>query len=537
MVCHRGNCIRASTSWLDQSLTGLSLNAVLKCGASESQETSIEATPSGSERRVHSASNDDDEGDHNDEKQVGVDGDEVMGSSTGDGEAKENSGQLNSGVKQSGSLNAVYGTLNAGDEASATHSLNVRPVMLEVRQGPPSNTNLAAMLKSLVLDFLGRESQVTVSGNWKRFQELFGHFVDGTKPPAGWITNIHVPEPWFSLNEEYNQDGLEVSSSSSSGNFEYEQVADAELDDNDAEAEVTETGVPAKQTSPATKRQLDMLEAGASNQEKASTPRRSPRTQLSKTKQDQSGPAAKKARLATKVIEQPMESPRKATRLARILFQSLTIKQMSAMETPDPAITTSYRWFGIEMCFYQKKSKPQTLGFPNYAPQKCDMEFLDKRWSMESWVTIFAVNSRGKITKKLPWNVMFAERTKLLYYHDASKLSSVIMLGLKKFVEFMEKSCQLDDREPARTLWATAANEVERTQYVSNDLRDDRTIPLPQRAHNWIVPDRADNELDDEDDEDEDEASEVDNEYAGNGDEEEAEEEEVEEGDTGEGDQ
>ncbi|GMG17454.1 unnamed protein product [Phytophthora fragariaefolia] len=46
-----------------------------------------------------------------------------MGSSTGDGETKEYSEQLNAGVKQLGSLNAVPGTLNAGDEASATHSL------------------------------------------------------------------------------------------------------------------------------------------------------------------------------------------------------------------------------------------------------------------------------------------------------------------------------------------------------------------------------------------------------------------------------
>ncbi|GMG17451.1 unnamed protein product [Phytophthora fragariaefolia] len=41
-------------------------------------------------------------------------------------------------------------------------------------------------------DFLGREPQVTVWGNWKRPQELFEHFADGTKAPADWITNIHV---------------------------------------------------------------------------------------------------------------------------------------------------------------------------------------------------------------------------------------------------------------------------------------------------------------------------------------------------------
>ncbi|GMF48404.1 unnamed protein product [Phytophthora fragariaefolia] len=238
MVCHRGNCIRAGTSWLDHLLTGLSLNAVLKCGqlaichtcarfsalsrlvsirqvrgqtrlqlqnpfhlvislqnllqtrgadahtgkatsraqkwlrgiapaegdapearaggdasrASESQETSIEATSSGTKRRAHSASNDDDGGGHNDEKRVGADGDEVMGSSTGDGEAKGNSEQLNAGVKQSGSLNAVSGTLNAGDEASATHPLlrlggvtggSCRALNMQVSLRPSSSLCLA----------------------------------------------------------------------------------------------------------------------------------------------------------------------------------------------------------------------------------------------------------------------------------------------------------------------------------------------------------------------------------------------------------
>ncbi|GMF53848.1 unnamed protein product [Phytophthora fragariaefolia] len=38
-------------------------------------------------------------------------------------------------------------------------------------------------------DFLDREPQVTVAGNWKRLQELFGHFADGTTPPDSVSTN------------------------------------------------------------------------------------------------------------------------------------------------------------------------------------------------------------------------------------------------------------------------------------------------------------------------------------------------------------
>jgi hypothetical protein len=41
-------------------------------------------------------------------------------------------------------------------------------------------------------DFLEAEPNVTVSGNWKRLQELFAHFAAGSQPPAEWITNIQV---------------------------------------------------------------------------------------------------------------------------------------------------------------------------------------------------------------------------------------------------------------------------------------------------------------------------------------------------------
>ncbi|GMF47940.1 unnamed protein product [Phytophthora fragariaefolia] len=412
------------------------------------------------------------------------------------------------------------------------------------------------------------------------------------------------PEPWFSSGEEYVQDGLEPLSFSSSRDSEYEQEDDVEPDDSDTAPKVPATVVPAKQSSPAAKRKLDMLESGEANQKEGSTLRRLPRNQ-SKAKPTQSGSAVKKARLAAKVIEQLTESPRKATALARIPFKRLTLEQLSVIETLDPATTTSYRCSGIKMCFYQKKSKPQTIGFPNYSPQKCDMKFLEERWIMELYVTLFPVNSRGKmIKKKLPWNVMFAEHTKVLYYHDASKLIDDTMRARCCFSETLQASPQahrllirrykthlkklreikdfpetlfqepgiwplpqricnwvwedsrvvdsdgepkplrqqlveLDEREPARTLWATAANEVERTKYVSADLRANRSIPLPQRARNWIVPDRSANEPEEEDDEDDDEMSEVDDKEEEDVEEEDVEEEEVEEeevveGDTGE---
>ncbi|EGZ27108.1 hypothetical protein PHYSODRAFT_320950 [Phytophthora sojae] len=628
-------------------------------------------------------------------------------------------------------------TLNARADkiAELKNQLQTSEALCEVLRREIREKTLGAWAFS---DFLGREPQITVAGNWKRLQELFGHISDGTTPPSGWITKIHVvaiDQPQCvcgdyaaerrkancggsasklvpPLKKTVDVTGGNAGSSKSKSkqsaskgsrkklwdeflkklqlrrsnyrpSSQLALPASSKLARSEDEArealpgpqdakelvrrervvhpfihheplvemlvsiirndgldavpwtifvpemyylsaevrlesmcdrgekpdrsfrwtktsKVPETVVPVKQSSPSAKRKLDMLESGAANQKEGSRLRRSPRNQ-SKAKLTQSGSAVKKARLAAKVIEQLTESPRKATALARIPFKRLTLEQLSVIETPDPATTTSYRCSGIKMCFYQKKSKPQTIGFPNYSPQKCDRKFLEERWSMELYVTLFPVNSRGKmIKKKPPWNVMFAERTKMLYYHDASKLSADSMRGLKNHVGFMEKFCQawwdllhwitinlerdaasqrlyklrrrrtyslirrykthlkklrkikdfpetlfqehgepkplrqqlveLDEREPALTLWATAADEVERTKYVSAALRANRSIPLLQRARNWIVPDRSDIEPEEEDDEDDDEMSEV-------GDEneeydEEVEEEEVEEGDT-----
>ncbi|GMF62205.1 unnamed protein product [Phytophthora fragariaefolia] len=272
------------------------------------------------------------------------------------------------------------------------------------------------------------------------------------------------------------EDGLEALSSSSSGDSEYEQEDDVEPDNSDTAPKVPATVVPAKQSSPAAKRKLDMLESGASNRKEGSTLRRSPRNQ-SKAKPTRSGSVGKKARLAAKVIEQLTEPPRKATALARIPFKRLTLEQLSVIETPDPATTTSYRCSGIMMCFYQKKSKPQTIGFPNYSPQKCDMKFLEERWSMELADT---------------------------------------MRGLKKHVAFMERFCQAwwdllhwvrinFERDPAsqrlyklhrrRTdslirRYKTHLKKLRKIKDFHETLFQEPGIwPLPQRICNWIWED------------------------------------------------
>ncbi|EGZ04821.1 hypothetical protein PHYSODRAFT_343004 [Phytophthora sojae] len=82
--------------------------------ASESQETPAEASPSGNERRVHFAGNNDDKEGDSGEGHVDEDGDEVMEGSTVNVEAKESDERLNADSAASSHLNAVSISLKRG---------------------------------------------------------------------------------------------------------------------------------------------------------------------------------------------------------------------------------------------------------------------------------------------------------------------------------------------------------------------------------------------------------------------------------------
>ncbi|KAG6612362.1 uncharacterized protein IUM83_10626 [Phytophthora cinnamomi] len=374
-------------------------------------------------------------------------------------------------------------------------------------------------------------------------------------------------EPWLPLEEDSTQDETELmssSSSSSSGDSAFEpEVASAT---SELPASKSASKNASKSISAGVKRKLELLESESERKGTSSTLRRSPRTKRAKTA---------KAKSESK----PAPAAKESSTASKIAFEDLTLAQLSVIEDPDPALTSSHRYFGIKMCFYPRKSKPQTVGLPNYAPQKSETQFLNLRWSAELYTAIFPLNKYSTIVKaKLPWNRMFAERTKVFYFHSASKLSAAVMAGLSRYVDLMEANCQawwdllhwimidveqdgeskdlydkrrvrtdslirkyetevkrlrripkfpeslfqepgfwpqpqracywiwedprvvdckgrpklltkqlegLDEREPARTMWTTAANEVERTMHVPDELRK-KSIPLPKRARNWL---------------------------------------------------
>ncbi|KAG6613245.1 uncharacterized protein IUM83_16959 [Phytophthora cinnamomi] len=233
-------------------------------------------------------------------------------------------------------------------------------------------------------------------------------------------------EPWLLLEEDSARDETELmssSSSSSSGNSAFEH------EDASATSEVPASKGASKSTtkssSAGAKLKLELLESGSESKGTSSTLRRSPRTKRAKMAKAKSkskskskskpAPAAKESSTAFKVFGQRIGSPRTSTPLAQIALEDLTLAQLS----------------------------PQTVGFPNYAPQKSETQFLNLRWSAELYTAILPLNKHGKIAKaKFPWNRMLAERTKVFYFYSAFKLSAAVMAGLSRYVDFMEANCQ-----------------------------------------------------------------------------------------------
>ncbi|KAL4093223.1 hypothetical protein PRIC1_010657 [Phytophthora ramorum] len=381
------------------------------------------------------------------------------------------------------------------------------------------------------------------------------------------------------------------SSSDGDSPFDPETVdKEEEVDDAEGEAEVEYLKTDVLEEKP---KSLTVLSSSDSEDSAPrSTPQRSSQNKRSKDSNSHSGSARKKARLNSKTNY--LFISRDSTPLADIPFQDLSLEQLRKIEIVDPDITSSFRYFGIKMYFFGKKSKAQLQGFPNYAPQKTEIRYAQERWNYDLYDSLLPKRKNGSwIKKQLPWRHMFAERTKVFYYHQASKLSSAIMASLKKFVSFMEDHSQawwellhwitidpdqdeesqvlydgrrsrtdslmrkhrtevkrlmkiqgfpetllqepgiwpvpfrvchwiwedprsvdktgkrkplrqqlmeVDEREPERTLWASAANEIQRTKHIPAKIRA-RTIPLPRRAPNRIVPGHPNNEIVDDDEE------------------------------------
>uniref|UniRef100_H3H5L6 Uncharacterized protein n=1 Tax=Phytophthora ramorum TaxID=164328 RepID=H3H5L6_PHYRM len=118
-----------------------------------------------------------------------------------------------------------------------------------------------------------------------------------------------------------------------------------------------------------------------------------------------------------------------ATDLARKDFESLTSLEKTIIETPGPSIT-SWMHLGIRV----KRGDPTTLsalqtpGFPDYAPNRFDLDLLKERCDGQEL---------GAFLNTMPWRKMFDERPRELYFHKREDLDDEVLNALDDWMDFV----------------------------------------------------------------------------------------------------
>uniref|UniRef100_H3H8E1 Uncharacterized protein n=1 Tax=Phytophthora ramorum TaxID=164328 RepID=H3H8E1_PHYRM len=118
-----------------------------------------------------------------------------------------------------------------------------------------------------------------------------------------------------------------------------------------------------------------------------------------------------------------------ATVLARKDFESLTSLENTVIETPGPSIT-SWMHLGIRV----KRGDPTTLsalqtpGFPDYAPNRFDLDLLKERCDGQEL---------GAFLNTMPWRKMFDERPRELYFHKREDLDDEALNALDDWMDFV----------------------------------------------------------------------------------------------------
>uniref|UniRef100_H3H9A2 Uncharacterized protein n=1 Tax=Phytophthora ramorum TaxID=164328 RepID=H3H9A2_PHYRM len=162
------------------------------------------------------------------------------------------------------------------------------------------------------------------------------------------------PEPWHPLVEvvcdQLIPENSDQSSSDGDSPFDPETVdKEEEVDDAEGEAEVEYLKADVLEEKP---KSLTVLSSSDSEDSAPrSTPQHSSQNKRSKDSNSHSGSARKKERLNSKTNY--LFSSRDSTPLADIPFQDLSLEQLRKIEIVDPDITSSFRYFGIKMYFFE----------------------------------------------------------------------------------------------------------------------------------------------------------------------------------------
>ncbi|KAE9165837.1 hypothetical protein PF002_g31265 [Phytophthora fragariae] len=125
--------------------------------------------------------------------------------------------------------------------------------------------------------------------------------------------------------------------------------------------------------------------------------------------------------------------------LARKSFEEMSPTELAVIEVPGREIL-SWRRRGILTQRTPRKGdhEDQTPGFPGYSPQKTEIRYLAQRWTPFEGAYVM-------LRAKKPWDVMFQNRVKVLYFHRRADLSAKVLNLLDEYLEYV--------RDHAEAFW------------------------------------------------------------------------------------
>ncbi|KAE9021086.1 hypothetical protein PR002_g12349 [Phytophthora rubi] len=125
--------------------------------------------------------------------------------------------------------------------------------------------------------------------------------------------------------------------------------------------------------------------------------------------------------------------------LARKSFEDLSPTELAVIEVPGRGIL-SWRRRGILTQYTPRKGdhEDQTPGFPGYSPQKTEIRYLAQRWTPFEGAYVM-------LRAKKPWDEMFENRVKVLYFHRRADLSAKVWNLLDEYLEYV--------RDHAEAFW------------------------------------------------------------------------------------
>ncbi|OWY96096.1 hypothetical protein PHMEG_00033729 [Phytophthora megakarya] len=118
------------------------------------------------------------------------------------------------------------------------------------------------------------------------------------------------------------------------------------------------------------------------------------------------------------------------------LKEHLMADEMMVIEVPRNDKVRSWVHFGVRMKWCDKSlNSPfgQTPGFPSYTPNRHDLDILQRRFADY-------FDEYREILREAPWQDMWRNRPKLLYFHKRSAMTPTAQGALDAWVEYMCES-------------------------------------------------------------------------------------------------